>query len=165
IASGTITQPAAALAASSTAPAIACFGGSSTVTVSATGGTPPYSGTGPFANQAAGPYSFTVTDANGCTSIASGTITQPAAALAASSTAPAVACFGSNSTVTVSAAGATAPYSGTGGFANQADGAYHFTVPYVTGRPSIARGTITQPAAALAASAAATDALCYGSNG
>src|SRR5213079_1624824 len=81
IASGTITQPAAALAASSTAPAIACFGGSSTVTVSATGGTAPYSGTGAFANQAAGPYSFTVTDANGCTSIASGTITQPAAAL------------------------------------------------------------------------------------
>src|SRR2546427_6047950 len=113
VASGTITQPAAALAASSTAPAIACFGGSSTVTVSATGGTPPYSGTGAFANQAAGPYSFTVTDANGCTAITTGTITQPAAALAASSTAPPIACFGGSSTVTVSATGGTPPYSGT----------------------------------------------------
>ena len=36
-----------------------------TVTVTATGGTPPYSGTGSF-SRSAGSYVFTVTDANGC---------------------------------------------------------------------------------------------------
>ena len=91
------------------------------MTVSASGGTAPYTGDGAH-TVSAGPYSFTVTDANGCTSIASGTITQPAAALAASSTAPAIACFGGSSTVTVSATGGTPPYSGTGAFANQAAG-------------------------------------------
>ena len=65
------------LTASSTAGTITCFGGSTTVNVSATGGTAPYTGTG-SQTVSAGPYSFTVTDANGCTAITSGTITEPA---------------------------------------------------------------------------------------
>src|SRR5215471_7450671 len=62
---GPITHPAAVVASSSNT-AILCHGGNSTVTVSATGGTGPYSGTGTFAH-AAGTYSYTVTDANSCT--------------------------------------------------------------------------------------------------
>jgi hypothetical protein len=46
------------------------------VTVSATGGTPGYTGTGTFSH-AAGTYSYTVTDANSCTATTTGTVTTP----------------------------------------------------------------------------------------
>jgi hypothetical protein len=51
-------------------------GGISTVTISANGGTSPYSGTGIF-TQSAGTIIYTVSDANGCTSDVSVTLTEP----------------------------------------------------------------------------------------
>jgi hypothetical protein len=74
---GTITEPDAVEASSSNT-AILCNGGSSIVTVSASGGTEPYSGTGTF-SRPAGTYSFTVTDANSCTATTTGSIRQPTA--------------------------------------------------------------------------------------
>src|SRR5262249_52333341 len=62
--------------ASSSATQILCNGGNSTVTVSAAGGHTPYTGTGTFSH-AAGTYSYTVTDAKGCTATTTGTITEP----------------------------------------------------------------------------------------
>jgi SprB repeat len=64
---GTITQPAA-IAVSATFAPITTFGGTTTVTVSATGGTAPYvaSSVGTFV-RADGTFTFVVTDANGCT--------------------------------------------------------------------------------------------------
>src|SRR5262249_9427407 len=94
-------------------------------TVSATGGTSPYSGTGGFSH-GAGTYSYTVTDANGCTATTTGNITQPSA-LTASSSNTRILCNGGSSTVTVSATGGTSPYSGTGTFSRQA-GTYSYTV-------------------------------------
>src|SRR3989449_3248668 len=79
---GTITEPSAVVASSSNT-AILCHGGSSTVTVSATGGTGPYTGDGTFSH-AAGTYSYTVTDANSCTSTTTGDITEPSAVVASS---------------------------------------------------------------------------------
>ena len=64
------------LVASSSAGSISCFGGSTSLTVSATGGTAPYTGTGSF-TASAGAYSYTVTDANGCSSTTTGTVSQP----------------------------------------------------------------------------------------
>ncbi len=64
------------LAATSNAGTITCNGGTTTVVVSATGGTAPYTGTGTF-TVSAGDYSYTITDANGCTSTVSGTISEP----------------------------------------------------------------------------------------
>ncbi|MES2371400.1 MAG: right-handed parallel beta-helix repeat-containing protein [Bacteroidota bacterium] len=63
-----ITQPAALVVALSATP-ITC-NGNSVVTVSATGGKAPYTGTGTFTVNA-GTYSYTVTDANGCSSTSS----------------------------------------------------------------------------------------------
>ena len=55
-----------------------CEGGTQAlITVSATGGTPSYTGTGNFF-AGAGNYSYTVTDVNGCTSTTTGTVTFPA---------------------------------------------------------------------------------------
>lgn len=70
-----VSQPTA-LVASSSAGFITCFGGTTTVTVSATGGTTPYTGTGVFSNISAGNYSYTVTDANGCQSTTTGSASQ-----------------------------------------------------------------------------------------
>lgn len=71
----TITQPPL-LNCSTNATPVLCFGGSSTVTVTATGGTPGYNGTGNF-TAFAGTRSYTVTDANGCFTTCTATITQP----------------------------------------------------------------------------------------
>ena len=86
-----ITQPAALMAMSSST-AILCNGGSSTVTVNAMDGTAPYTGTGAF-TASAGTYSYPVTDANGCSTSTSGTITEPVAITGIQS--PSI-CFGEN---------------------------------------------------------------------
>src|SRR5438132_1246978 len=154
---GNISQPSALTPSSSNTP-ILCNGGSSTVTVSATGGTPPYQGTGTV-SRSAGTYSYTVTDANSCTATTTGNITQPSA-LTASSSNTAILCNGGSSTVTVSATGGTAPYSGTGTFSRSA-GTYSYTVTDANSCTATTTGTITQPSA-LSASSSKTAILCNG---
>src|SRR5207247_8586458 len=88
----TISQPASALAASAVATNAACFGGNGSVLVSASGGTAPYSGTGTI-SKAAGSYSFTVTDAHGCSASANATVSQPTQRVV-SALAPAAGSFG-----------------------------------------------------------------------
>src|SRR2546430_4763 len=104
---GDITEPSAVVATSSNT-AIQCNGDLSTVTVSASGGVRPYDCTGTFSH-AAGTYSYTVTDHNGCIKTTSGTITEPSAVVASSSN-TAIQCNGDLSTVTVSASGGVGPY-------------------------------------------------------
>src|SRR5439155_14334134 len=99
----TITQPAAALSSSiSSQTNVACFGGSTgSVIVAGAGGTSPYTfskdgvnfgASGTFSNLAAGSYTVTVKDANGCTTTQPVTITEPAAALSSSTLSPTHAC-------------------------------------------------------------------------
>ncbi|MBK6990264.1 MAG: hypothetical protein IPH33_19580 [Bacteroidetes bacterium] len=71
---------------------INCYGGLSTVIVSASGGVAPYSGTGTF-QVSAGTYNYIVTDANGYSNSSNITITQPVA-VSASSTSTAILCNG-----------------------------------------------------------------------
>src|SRR5207253_4168120 len=138
---GDITQPPA-LAPSSSNTEILCHGGSSTVTVSATGGTPPYQGTGTV-SRSAGTRSYTVTDAKSCTATTTGDITQPSALTPSSSNTP-ILCNGGSSTVTVSATGGTAPYSGTG-TASRSAGTYSYTVTDAHGCTATTTGTTTKP--------------------
>jgi large repetitive protein len=127
----TVSQPAALVASSSNTP-ILCNGGNSTVTVSATGGTAPYTGTGTFI-LTTGAYSYTVTDANNCTSTTTGTIAQPNAIAVTATFAP-ITTFGGTTIVTVSATGGTTPYvvSSIGTFV-RADGSFTFTVTDANG--------------------------------
>lgn len=60
-----LTEPTV-LTAHESHPTVPCAGGSSSVIITATGGTTPYSGTGTF-SQLTGSNTYTVTDANGCT--------------------------------------------------------------------------------------------------
>jgi hypothetical protein len=65
VTTGTIAQPNAIVVTATFAP-ITVFGGSTTVNVTATGGTGTLTGTGAFV-RADGTFTFTVTDANSCT--------------------------------------------------------------------------------------------------
>ena len=71
----TIDEPTL-LVPSSTSGEILCNGGTTTVTVTAIGGTPPYVGTGDYV-VTAGTYTYDVTDANGCTYSTTITVDEP----------------------------------------------------------------------------------------
>jgi len=87
---------------------ISCNGDSSTVTVTALNGTPPYTGTGTFI-QYAGTIVYPVTDANGCSSSVSVTLTEPAVlSVSAGSSSP--VCAGDTLFLNSSVAGGTAVY-------------------------------------------------------
>ncbi|HRD51725.1 MAG TPA: choice-of-anchor L domain-containing protein, partial [Flavobacteriales bacterium] len=185
----TIAQPAAALGSSIASQTdVSCFGGTNgSATVSANGGTAPYSynwnstpaQSGATAtNLAAGSYTCTITDANGCSTTRNVTIAQPAAALSSSISAQTHAsCFGSsNGSATVSANGGTSPYNyswntipvQTSAIATGLSaGSYTCTISDANGCTTTRNVTITQPAAALSSSIAAQNNVsCFGgSNG
>ena len=114
----TITQPAT-LVASATSTNVNCNGGANgTIDLTVTGGTTAYTyvwsngaTTQDLSSLAAGTYSVTVTDANGCTATATKTITQPTTLTATASSTNAL-CYGcNNGTASVTPAGGTSPYS------------------------------------------------------
>jgi hypothetical protein len=159
------------LQASSTATQISCFGGNSTVTVSATGGTPPYTGTGNF-TRAAGTWSFVVTDAatptpNTITTTI--TITQPLA-LTATSSKTNILCNGqTNGSINVFPIGGTPPYSYNwgGGITTQnrtglAIGTYTCTITDSRNCLTTTSQTITQPTALTAGNPTAPNILVNG---
>lgn len=97
------------LLANSSSGIISCYGGNTNVTVSATGGTTPYSGTGTF-NVTAGSYSYTVTDAIGNKSITSITISEPAA-LKETISSGTILTSGGSTSVIINTYGGISPYS------------------------------------------------------
>ena len=117
-----------------------------------------------------------VTDANGCSSIANASITEPTAALSTSISAQTdVLCFGNNTgSATASANGGTGAYSfnwntvpvqTTATAINLTAGSYTCTVTDVNGCSTNTSVTITQPVAALTAVISAqTNVLCFGNS-
>ena len=147
--------------------AILCNGGSATVTVSATGGTAPYTGTGTF-SVLAGSYTYTVTDANGCTSTSTIIVNQPAL-LSATITATNVSCNGANNgqalaVVTGGTPGFNYLWSNaqtTVGIAQLVPGTYFVLVTDTNGCTTNATATVTQPAI-LTLTTSQTNILCNG---
>ena len=117
--STTITQPSP-IVVTPTITNILCFGqGAGAISTTTSGGVAPFtylwSNSNPTPNITgvpAGPYTLTVTDANGCTNIQSFTITAPALALSMSLTTPVnISCNGANDgSIQVTASGGTAGY-------------------------------------------------------
>ncbi len=145
-------------ASSSVMTPISCYGGNGIITVTATGGSTPYSGTGSNTVDM-GSYSYTVTDSNGCTSTTTRAITQPTL-LVASSSNTAINCYGASSVITVSASGGTIGYTGPGTHAVLA-GTYSYTVTDAKGCTSSISTIVSQPAQLLA-NATSTSIAYYG---
>ena len=177
----TITQPQAPLALSTTQVNVLCFGNSTgAVNLTVTGGTAPYtylwSNNGTVEDptgMAAGVYTVTVTDANGCTAQTNVTITQPQAPLALSTTQVNVLCFGnSTGSVNLTVTGGTAPY--TYAWSNNttqedptglAAGTYTVTVTDANGCTATTTVTITQPASAVTVTTQSQNILCLNGTG
>ncbi|WP_316632393.1 T9SS type A sorting domain-containing protein [uncultured Flavobacterium sp.] len=176
----TITEPTNALVASAGAQTnINCFGGSTgSATVSVTGGTGSYSyswapsgGTAATATGlSAGNYTVTVTDDNGCQDTHVFNITQPVAALSATTASIGVSCFnGSNGFASVTVSGGTpgytyswAPSGGTAAIASGlAAGNYTCTITDSKGCTLVKPITISTPSQ-ISATEVHTDVSCNG---
>jgi gliding motility-associated-like protein len=115
----TITEPVTVVAASGPVTHVDCFGQSTgAITVTQSGGVPPYSyawmpnvTATPTANSIpAGAYQIVVTDANGCSSTITITITEPPLLTLQASAAPAVICNGQQAVISSVPAGGAAGY-------------------------------------------------------
>lgn len=159
----TVTEPDELVASATQGSPILCNGGTTTVTVGATGGTATYTGIGTF-TVGAGTHSYTVTDANGCTSTASITISEPDLLVASSSVTTPIHCNGGTGVVTVSAVGGTMPYTGATTYTVSA-GSYNYTVTDANGCTSATSITVTEPAIITGASSEhACDTYSWNSN-
>lgn len=155
-----------------------CFGGTSgTATVSASGGTGPYTyawtpsggNAATATGLAAGTYTCTVTDATGCPNTVVVTITQPTAVTGTTTFSPS-SCSGNTGSATVTPTGGTpgytyswSPSGGTGATATGlAPGPYVITITDAngcTGTANVTVGTSSGPTASLQSS---TNVLCNG---
>ena len=178
----TISQPTQLSANISSQTNVLCFGNATgSATVTASGGTSPYTftwNTNPVqygataSNLAAGTYTVTVKDANNCSTTANVTITQPTQLSANISSQTDVLCFGNaTGNATVTASGGTSPYTFTwntnpvqyGATAsNLAAGTYTVTVKDANNCTATANVTISQPTQLSAIISSQTDVLCFG---
>ncbi|MBP0902413.1 beta strand repeat-containing protein [Mariniflexile gromovii] len=179
----TVTQPASTVSGTTVVTNVSCNGGTNgTINLTPTGGTAPYTfnwGGGVTTEDrtglAAGSYSVTITDANGCTGTVSGiTVTQPPALVSTGSQTNISCNGGSNGSATVNATGGTPGYtyswSPSGGTAATATGltagTYTVVVTDANGCTATRNFTLTQPTALSASITAQTNVACNGgSNG
>jgi large repetitive protein len=176
----TISQPAAAMSASIIESDVTCFGGSNgTIDLSVANGTAPMAYlwnngavTEDLASLSAGTYSVSVTDANGCTAGASGTINQPQA-IDGSIITTDVVCFGGNTgSCNLTVTGGKSPYSflwnngaTTEDILNLAAGTYSVTITDNNACNKVVTGNVGQPAATLSGNIISqSDVTVYGGN-
>lgn len=165
----TITQPAL-LNCTVTTGTITVAGATTTVTAAGTGGTGTlqyqldagaFQTSGSFTGVAAGSHTITLRDANGCTTVKSFSITQPSV-LTISAVPGTISCAGGTTSVTVTASGGTAPYTGTGTFTSRTAGTYSFTVRDAANASASATIVISEPTAI---TATLTAGIIYGTTG
>jgi PKD repeat protein len=176
----TITQPSVLSASSSSTPE-SCSNGNGTATATPSGGTPAYTyswaptgGTAATASSlTAGNYTCTVTDANGCTTTTSVTVSSSAALSATITSSTNISCNGgSDGSATAAPVGGTAPFAfswtPSGGTAATAsglsNGTYTCTITDSGGCTGSATVTITQPSV-LSVSMSEVDASCANNDG
>jgi gliding motility-associated-like protein len=178
----TITQPPL-LTATNSQTNVTCFGGNNgSASATPAGGVGPYTyswntvpvqTTSTAVNLISGTYNVTVTDANGCTTIASANITQPTALTLTLGSSTNPTCFGStNGSITVTANGGTGSYlysinSGPNQvsptFTGLGANSYTVVVTDANGCTANVSTTLTQPTA-ITATSVITNVSCNGGN-
>ncbi|WP_294236742.1 T9SS type A sorting domain-containing protein, partial [uncultured Chryseobacterium sp.] len=178
----TITQPASAVTGTTVVTNVACNGASNgAINLTPAGGTAPYTfnwgggiTTEDRTGLAAGTYTVTITDANGCTGTVNVTVTQPASAVSGTTVVTNVACNGaSNGAINLTPSGGTAPYTYNwgGGVTTEdrtglAAGTYTVIITDANGCTKTVNATVTQPASAVSGTTVVTNVACNGaSNG
>ncbi|WP_420388570.1 PKD domain-containing protein [Roseivirga sp.] len=175
-ASYVVTEPTA-IAFSYTSTNVSCFGNNDgAIDISVSGGSGPYTfnwsngeTTEDINTLAAGNYTLTVTDLNGCTYNETIAVTEPVAALSTTATVNDISCFGgSDGSIQLTPAGGTAPYTyawNTGATTKDifglADGTYQVTITDANGCFIQESYTINMPTAMIA-SGTQTNILCNG---
>ncbi|MEA3446576.1 MAG: gliding motility-associated C-terminal domain-containing protein, partial [Bacteroidota bacterium] len=158
---------------------ISCNGGSDgAINLTVTGGVAPFSfawSSGPttedLSNIQAGSYAVTVTDANGCSTQAPDSVSEPPQPINAALSATDVSCYGGNNgTITTIVTGGTQPYSfiwSNGSGTNQnltglEAGVYILTITDDNLCEFTISITISQPSSALQTSILGSNITCYG---
>ncbi|MBM3917330.1 MAG: hypothetical protein FJ349_06900, partial [Sphingomonadales bacterium] len=156
---------------------ISCFGAADgSISSTVTGGTAPYTyswsngaTTTSLANLPIGTYTLTVTDANGCVSSSSVTLTQPQD-ITLSSSATAVLCYaGTNGAISTTLSGGTLPYNLlwsngqiTQNLSNLQAGTYELVLTDANNCKDSIETVVSQPAQPLSVTHTQQDVLCYG---
>ncbi len=176
----TINEPTLLTVAITSTVDVSCFGGNDGSAISlASGGTSPYSYSwtngdlvATASNLIAGNYSVTATDAEGCTTTAIATLTEPTLLTASITNTIDVSCFGyTDGSATGAGSGGTLPYtySWTNGdlvstSTNLPAGNHTITVTDAHNCTAMAVAIITQPSAFTVAITATTNVSCFGGN-
>jgi len=98
------------LTATVSAPPIECYNGTTCITVSGSGGAPPYTDEGTFCGYSAGTYTFEISDINGCTASATIVVDEPSK-LNVSAIATPASCSNNDGSASATANGGSGTYS------------------------------------------------------
>ncbi|MFM6934720.1 MAG: hypothetical protein ACKOXP_04700, partial [Flavobacteriales bacterium] len=172
-----VNQPSSLVSVNGTVNNVLCYGGTTgSITSNGQGGTSPYSyawsngeTTSQISGLSAGVYTVTVSDANGCNTTQSWSVTQPSA-LSLQSTNTNILCYGQSSgSITSQASGGVTPYSYTwtngmtgSSILNIPAGPYFVTVLDGNGCSATFSDTVYQPSTALTLSTNIVNNNCFG---
>ncbi|MBK7709998.1 MAG: SprB repeat-containing protein [Bacteroidales bacterium] len=177
-ASATVSEPSALNTATNVTDASSVGASDGAVDLTVTGGTAPYSfswsngaTTEDISGLNAGTYSVTITDANGCTTSASATVNENAAAINTSTAVTNVTCNGdADGAINLTVTGGTPPYSfswsngdATEDISGLSAGTYNVTITDNDGTTANASATISEPSA-LNTATNVTDASSVGAS-
>ena len=156
----TITQPTQ-LTISATSTNINCYGGTSTITTTTSGGTGTIITNAPSSAVSAGTYNIIATDANACTASTTITITEPTQ-LTISATSTNINCYGGTSTITTTTSGGTGTITTAPANTGLTAGTYTFTATDANGCLASSFVTIAPAPSSVTISATAGSILCNG---
>ncbi|WP_417935526.1 PKD-like domain-containing protein [Flagellimonas marinaquae] len=108
-----------------------CYGDQVTYNITASGGVPPYQGTGNH-TLSAGTHEIQIMDANGCSTSEFITVIAPEELIASATITEPIPCRGDSGTVSIAAIGGTPPYTGVGDV-GVTSGEHFFTVTDANG--------------------------------
>jgi hypothetical protein len=160
-ATATIIEPSA-VTISATAGTILCNGGTADVTLTTNGGTGTIATTPANTGLTAGTYTFTATDANGCSATSVATIAPAPSAVTISATAGTILCNGGTANVTLLTGGGTGTITTAPAANNLLGGTYVFTATDANGCTAAASATIINPSLLTATVAANSTSIATG---